>query len=121
MLIAGSGGETLETLTTALVKLLEAQPPLMEVVPATGYIGRVISTMAKVGGAGQKPGLLVIHQLSRSSACAEALAKCDTAGTYYAYTSNSQIHSIQIVQIHSMIILPPFLQSCYILWLARDS
>jgi len=31
------------------------------------------------GGAGQKPGLLVIHQLSRSSACAEALAKCDTA------------------------------------------
>ena len=80
---AGSGGETLETLTTALVKLLEAQPPLMEVVPATGYIGRVISTMAKVGGAGQKPGLLVIHQLSRSSACAEALAKCDTAGTTF--------------------------------------
>ena len=85
---AGSGGETLETLTTALVKLLEAQPPLMEVVPATGYIGRVISTMAKVGGAGQKPGLLVIHQLSRSSACAEALAKCDTAGTIHPQLTN---------------------------------
>ena len=84
----------------------------MEVVPATGYIGRVISTMAKVGGAGQKPGLLVIHQLSRSSACAEALAKCDTAGTtkdsfigknegvyvsIYTHTSNSQIHSIIIL------------------------
>ena len=28
---------------------------------------------------GQKPGLLVINQLSRSSGCAEAVAKCDTA------------------------------------------
>ena len=28
--------EILETLTTALVKLLEAQPPLLEIVPATG-------------------------------------------------------------------------------------
>jgi len=74
-----SAGEHLETLTTALVKLLEAQPPLLEVIPATGYIGRILSTMSAVGAAGQKPGLLVINQLSRSSGCAEAVAKCDTA------------------------------------------
>ena len=72
-------GEVTETLTTALVKLLEAQPPLLEVVPATGYIGRVLATMASVGSAGQKPGLLVMHELSRSSACTEAAAKCESA------------------------------------------
>ena len=49
----GGGGETLETLTSALVKLLEAQPPLLEVVPATGYVGRILNTMASVGPSGK--------------------------------------------------------------------
>ena len=32
--------EALETVTTALVKLLEAQPTLSDMVPATGYLSR---------------------------------------------------------------------------------
>ena len=57
--------EKLEALTTALVKLLEAQPPLAEIVPATGYIGRILSSLLAAGSGMQKPCVLILHELSR--------------------------------------------------------
>ena len=60
-----NNNEKLESLTTALVKLLEAQPPLAEIVPATGYISRILSSLSTAGSAMQKPCVLILHELSR--------------------------------------------------------
>lgn len=57
--------EALETVTTALVKLIEAQPALSDMVPATGYLSRILSTMNSADGDVQKPGVLIINELSR--------------------------------------------------------
>ena len=57
--------ETLETITTALVKLLEAQPALADMVPATGYISRILSSISNLDSNFQKSGVLVINILSR--------------------------------------------------------
>ena len=60
-----NNNEKLEALTAALVKLLEAQPPLAEIVPATGYIGRILSSLSNAGSGMQKPCVLILHELSR--------------------------------------------------------
>ena len=57
--------EALETITTALVKLLEAQPALADMVPATGYISRILSSISSLDSNFQKSGVLVINTLSR--------------------------------------------------------
>ena len=57
--------ENLETITTALVKLLEAQPALADMVPATGYISRILSSISNLDNKFQKPGVLMINTLSR--------------------------------------------------------
>ena len=57
--------EVLETVTTALVKLLEAQPALSDMVPATGYLSRILNSMNSADGDVQKPGVLIINELSR--------------------------------------------------------
>ena len=57
--------ETLETITTALVKLLEAQPTLADMVPATGYISRILSSISNLDSNFQKSGVLIINTLSR--------------------------------------------------------
>jgi DnaJ family protein C protein 13 len=57
--------ETLESITTALVKLLEAQPALADMVPATGYISRILSSISSLDNDFQKPGVLIINTLSR--------------------------------------------------------
>ena len=72
-----NNNDKLESLTTALVKLLEVQPPMAEIVPATGYIGRIVSSMSTVGSGMQKPPVLILHELSRSTMCIEAIADCD--------------------------------------------
>ena len=72
-----NNNEKLECLTTALVKLLEVEPPMAEIVPATGYIGRIVSSMSTVGSGMQKPPVLILHELSRSTMCIEAIAKRD--------------------------------------------
>jgi len=72
-----NNNEKLESLTTALVKLLEAQPALAEIVPATGYISRILSSLSTAGSAMLKPCVLILHQLSRSTVCGEAIAKCE--------------------------------------------
>ena len=60
-----ANNQTLETLTDALVKLLEAQPALLEIIPATGYIGRILGSMTTAKAVRQKPGTLIMHELSR--------------------------------------------------------
>jgi DnaJ family protein C protein 13 len=60
-----NNNEKLEALTTALIKLLEAQPPLAEIVPATGYISRILSSLSTSGSGMQKPCVVILHQLSR--------------------------------------------------------
>ncbi len=57
--------ETLETITTALVKLLEAQPALADMVPATGYLSRILSSISTLDNDFQKPGVLIVNILSR--------------------------------------------------------
>ena len=57
--------ESLETITTALVKLLEAQPALADMVPATGYISRILSSISNLDNKFQKPGVLMINTISR--------------------------------------------------------
>ena len=57
--------ENLETVTTALVKLLEAQPALADLVPATGYTSRILSSISNLDNKFQKPGVLIINILSR--------------------------------------------------------
>ena len=57
--------ETLETITTALVKLLEAQPPLADMVPATGYLSRILTSINNLDNNFQKSGVLIINILSR--------------------------------------------------------
>ena len=60
-----NNNEKLEALTSALVKLLEAQPALAEIVPATGYISRILSSLSIAGSGMQKPCVLILHELSR--------------------------------------------------------
>ena len=72
--------ENLETITTALIKLLEAQPNLAEMVPATGYLSRILSSINNLDNNFQKSGVLIVNILSRSSVCVEALAKTETIG-----------------------------------------
>ena len=57
--------ETLETITTALVKLLEAQPVLADMVPATGYLARILTSINALDNNFQKSGVLIINILSR--------------------------------------------------------
>ncbi len=78
--------EYLEMTTMALVKLLEAQSALSDIVPATGYISRLkkestasvevfkihfwthfrlLTSMNQADGDVQKPGVLIINELAR--------------------------------------------------------
>ena len=68
--------QRLEEVTTALVKLLSAQPALAEIVPATGYISRIFSVMGGLDENGIKSAMLIIAELSRSSVCVENMATC---------------------------------------------
>jgi len=69
--------QILELVTESLVRLLEAQTALVDQLPATGYINRVLSTMNTKGEAGQKPAILLLHQIAKSQVCVESLANCD--------------------------------------------
>ena len=50
--------------------LVEAQSALADQLPTTGYINRILSTMAGKGEAAQKPGILLFHQVAKvTSSC----------------------------------------------------
>jgi len=76
-LMSGRDNQQIELVCESLVKLLEAQTALAEQLPTTGYIPRIFATMATIGEAGQKPAILLLHQISKSSVCVEAMSNCD--------------------------------------------
>ena len=66
LLMPGRDGQTLTLVTDSLVRLLEVQPALTDQLPATGYINRVLSTMAGLGEHSQKAPILLLHQIAKS-------------------------------------------------------
>ncbi len=57
--------QKLEAVTEALVKLLSAQPPLAEMVPATGYLSRIFSQMGSLDARTVKGGLVMVNELAK--------------------------------------------------------
>ncbi|XP_013794496.1 LOW QUALITY PROTEIN: dnaJ homolog subfamily C member 13-like [Limulus polyphemus] len=70
-------GELLEMVTTALVSLLQAQPTLLDQVPALGHIPRLLKTVDAQDDAIPKSCLLILHQLANSEACIRLLGQTD--------------------------------------------
>jgi DnaJ family protein C protein 13 len=63
--------ELLETVTSALVCLLQAQPSLADQVQSLGHIPQLCKQMVthRQQGAVIKAGVLVLHQLATSEVC----------------------------------------------------
>ena len=63
--------ELLETVTSALVCLLQAQPSLADQVPSLGHIPQLCKQMVthRQQGAVIKATILVLHQLATSEVC----------------------------------------------------
>ena len=78
VLMGGCEAQTLTLVTDSLVRLLEVQPALLDQLPATGYLNRLLSTINTQAEAGQKPGILVLHVASKSAVCVDSLANCDS-------------------------------------------
>jgi len=76
-LMGGANNQEMELVTQSLILLLEAQSALLEQLPATGYINRVLSTMGQKGENAQKPGIQFFHQVAKSGVCVEAMGNCD--------------------------------------------
>ena len=76
-LMSGKDGQTLTLVTDSLVRLLEVQAALLDQLPATGYLNRVLSTMNSLGEAGQKAPILLLHASTKSAVCVDSLANCD--------------------------------------------
>ncbi len=57
--------QKLEMVTTALVKLLSAQPNLSEMVPATGYLSRIFGAMNTLDAKVVKAPVLIVAEMSR--------------------------------------------------------
>jgi len=77
-LMSGKDTQTLTLVTDSLVRLLEVQAALLDQLPATGYLNRVLSSMNTLGEAGQKSGILVLHVASKNVVCVDSLANCDS-------------------------------------------
>jgi len=77
-LMSSGNNQEMELVTQSLILLLEAQSALAEQLPATGYINRVLSTMAQKGESAQKPGILIFHQIAKCKVCVEVMANCDS-------------------------------------------
>ena len=54
------------------------QAALLDQLPATGYLNRVLSSMNTLGEGGQKSGILLLHVVSKSGVCVDSLANCDS-------------------------------------------
>ena len=76
-LMSGKDSQTLTLVTDSLVRLLEVQPALLDQLPATGYLNRVLSTMNSLGETGQKSPILLLHASTKSAVCVDSLANCD--------------------------------------------
>ncbi|XP_059089728.1 dnaJ homolog subfamily C member 13-like [Tigriopus californicus] len=61
----------LESVSTALIKLLMSQPNLAEMIPGTGYISRLFSVMGQIDEKVVKAGIMVTNEIARSAVCVE--------------------------------------------------
>lgn len=77
MSMSNPNGELLEMVTTALVSLLQAQPALLDQVPALGHIPHLLKTVDAQDDAIPKSCLLILHQLANSEACIRLLGQTD--------------------------------------------
>ncbi len=57
--------QRLETVTTAVVKLLSTQPNLSEMIPATGYLSRIFGAMGGLDAKVVKAPVLMVAEMSR--------------------------------------------------------
>ena len=64
--MSGTDAQKLTLVTDSLVRLMEDQAALLDQLPATGYINRVLSTMNTKGEASQKPPIMLLHQIAKS-------------------------------------------------------
>ena len=76
--MSGTDAQKLTLVTDSLVRLLEVQAALLDQLPATGYLNRVLSSMNTLGESGQKSGILLLHVVSKNSVCVDSLANCDS-------------------------------------------
>lgn len=72
--------DEIETITTATVSLLQAQPVLGDNVPSFGHIPRLFQVMVSRKEAAAKPALLIIHQLCNSGIAVQAMAQTECMG-----------------------------------------
>lgn len=75
-----ANSDEIETVTSATVCLLQAQPALSDNVPSFGHIPRLFHVMVSRKETAAKPALLIIHQLCNSSIAVQAMAQTDCMG-----------------------------------------
>ncbi|KAG1687435.1 DnaJ subfamily C member 13 [Nymphon striatum] len=70
-------GETLQTMTSALIALLEAQPILADQIPNLGHLPHLVKTMQESQEVSAKLCLSVVHPMSSSERCCNAFAQTE--------------------------------------------
>ncbi|KAK6166630.1 hypothetical protein SNE40_023278 [Patella caerulea] len=73
-------GEVLETVTTAVVCLFQAQSGLLDQIPQLGYIPKVFQAMSSRNNAIPKSAIQVTHQLANNEICIRAMTSCECIG-----------------------------------------
>ncbi|KAL8616890.1 hypothetical protein ACOMHN_041809 [Nucella lapillus] len=74
---ANPHGETVETVTTALVCLCSSQPVLLDHVPQLGYLPSVFAAMKSRNSAIPKAAIQLAHQFAANGLCVRALTTFD--------------------------------------------
>lgn len=72
--------EQLETVTTALVSFLVAQPALLDQVPQLGHLPKIFQAMSARNDSFPKHALHIVHQLANSDVCVKAMAAVESVG-----------------------------------------
>lgn len=71
-------GEMLETVIQALVSFLQAQPALLDHIPAMGHIPRLMKVMGNGQEAIARSCILVLHQLVNNEGCIKSLSQVES-------------------------------------------
>lgn len=74
-------GETLETVTMALVCLFQSQTSLLDQVPGLGYIPKIFQVMSSTNTLIPKSAIQVVHQLTNSELCIRSMSSIECIGS----------------------------------------
>ncbi|XP_072047448.1 dnaJ homolog subfamily C member 13-like isoform X2 [Amphiura filiformis] len=77
-------GDTLETVTSAVVALFNAQPALAEQVPQLGHLPTIMKSMRAKNDAIPRASILVVGSLVQSEGCIRSMANLETIGPLIA-------------------------------------